>query len=52
MLTNSLKLFDITKGDFFQPNFFTVINECAESAVVDVETVFHPVYYVVYLGVF
>ena len=46
VLTNSLKILHSTKIDFFQLNELTVINKYGKGAVVQIATLFEPVYHV------
>ena len=45
VLTDSTKILHITKRNFFQLNFFTVVNKDCEGAVVQISTVFGTVYH-------
>ena len=46
VLTNSLKIFHALRKTLSNSITFTVINEYGKRAVVDIETVFWPVYHV------
>ena len=52
VFTKSQKILHITKRDLFNWIAFTVINKYAKGGVVQISTVFWPVYHVAFGGVF
>ena len=45
-LRKGLKNFDVSKSDFFNSSTFTVITQDDKGAVINIESVFRPVYHV------